>query len=158
MDKLTEKLNQLDKVDTAELILTEPEVKKMAHLPFLTFFYLFFQKKLSATPVTALELAAYLGIEIHTSEKILSFLEKGGFVKVFKEDMEAYLLAKDLDEINLQDLVHLLGEFHKLTKKQEQRSTSLVDSSSEKYRKLYSELAGELLQIFSQETANRLPV
>jgi DNA-binding IscR family transcriptional regulator len=143
----------------SKTVLTEPQFKQLAHLPLLTVFYLFFQRQFSATPVTALELAAYLGIDVKIAEGALSFLDQVGIVRAFKNDLPAYSLGKELDQISVKDLVSLLAEFHELLKKEGGEPKALeLEASNEKYRKIYSELASEILQLFGQESANQLPL
>ncbi len=145
--------------DTGELTLTEPELKKLAHLPLLTFFYLLFQKRFSSTPVTALELAAYLGVDVQLGEVLMSHLEKKGIVRVFKEGIAAYSLMKDVDQVNVKDLIEMVGDVHLWVKKNgELKSAAMPEESSEKYRKIYSDLAREMLQLFGEEAVNKLPL
>ncbi|MCB1213873.1 MAG: hypothetical protein KDK66_00205 [Deltaproteobacteria bacterium] len=160
MDKAVDEIsiNKISGQVSDKHLLTEPEIRKLAHLPMLTVFYLSLQKQLSATPVTALELSAYLGVEVEITEGILSFLESRGIVRAFKKDMPAYLLTQDLSEINANDLMGLLGEFHEQFKLRGLDSEDSVQESNTKYRKIYSELASEILKLFGQESANQLPV
>jgi DNA-binding IscR family transcriptional regulator len=140
-------------------VVTEPEVKKLAHLPLLTIFYLSLQKRVSATPVTALEMAAYLGLDVKVVEQILSFLDGRGLVRAFRKDMPAYSLVKEFHEITAKDLIELLGEYQLLLKQSGQEITSTdADASEKKYRKIYSDLASEILQLFGQESINQLPL
>lgn len=139
-------------------LLSEPEIRKLAHLPMLTIFYLSLQRQLSSTPVTALELSAYLGVDVEITEGILSFLEGRGIVRTFKKDMPAYLLAQDLSEINANDLMGLLAEFHDRLKLKGLNYEAPDRDSNAKYREIYSQLASEILQLFGQESANQLPV
>lgn len=148
----------VDQIPEARVI-TEPDVKNLAHLPLLTIFYLSLQRQVSSTPVTALELAAYLGLEVKVVEGLLEYLEKKGLVRAFKEDIPAYSLGKELNEISAKDFMEILGEFHELLKQEGLKPKILqTNESNEKYRKIYSELASEILQLFGEESANQLPV
>lgn len=140
-------------------VVTEPEVKKLAHLPLLTVFYLSLQKRVSATPVTALEMAAYLSMDVKVVEEILSFLNRKGIVRAFRKDIPAYSLVKEFHEITAKDLIELLGEYQLLLKQSGQEiSGSDMEASEKKYRKIYSELASEILQLFGRESLNDLPL
>lgn len=139
-------------------LLTEPEIRHLAHLPMLTIFYLSLQKQLSSTPVTALELSAYLGVAVEVTESVLVFLEKRGILRRFKKGMPAYLLAQDLSEINVNDLMGLLAEFHEQLKSRDLSPKAPKQESNARYREIYSELASEILQLFGEESANQLPV
>jgi DNA-binding IscR family transcriptional regulator len=140
-------------------VVTEPEVKKLAHFPLLTVFYLSLQKRVSATPVTALEMAAYLGLDVRVVEQILSFLDRRGIVRAFRKDIPAYSLAKEFHEITAKDLIELLGEYQWLLKQNgSEISDPEMEASEKKYRKIYSELASEILQLFGEESINHLPV
>jgi len=140
-------------------VLTEPDVKNLAHLPLLTVFYLSMQKQVSSTPVTALELAAYLGLEVRVAEGLFEYLEKRGWVRAFKEDIPAYSLGRELNEITAKDLMEILGEFHEVLKREGLKPKILkTTESNEKYRKIYSELASEIIQLFGEEAANEMPV
>lgn len=141
------------------IILTEPQFKELAHLPLLTLFYFSLQRKFSIAPVTALELAAYLGIEVKTAESVLEYLEKKDIVRAFKNEIPAYSLAKNLEQINAGELVALLGKFHELMKERKDPTSEVTASESgEKYRKIYSDLASEILQLFGERAANQLPL
>jgi len=140
------------------LALTEPQLKRIAHWPLLTLFYLLFQKQFSTTPVTALELAAYLGVEVKISEGILEFLLKKGIVRSFKNDMPAYSIGKNLEQIPVSDLFAMLGEIQTFLKEQNPGEGLENADQDQKYRRLYSELASEILQLFGKESANKLPV
>ncbi len=143
----------------AKTVLTEPQFKQLAHLPLLTLFYLFFQRQFSTTPVTALELAAYLGIEVRVAEEVLQFLHHEGVVRIFKEGLAAYSLGKELDELTVKDLVVLLAKFHEVITKQGITLKPFeIKESNEKYRKIYAELASEILQLFGEASANQLPL
>ena len=145
--------------DTGELTLTEPELKKLAHLPLLTFFYLLFQKRFSSTPVTALELSAYLGVDLQLGEVLMASLEKKGIIRVFKEGIPAYSLMKDVDQVNVKDLIEMVGDAHLWVKKNGELKNAInPDESQEKYRKIYSDLAREMLQLFGEEAVNKLPL
>lgn len=134
-------------------------LNQMAHLPLLTLFYLTLQRQVTFTPVTALELSAYLGIEVTVAEGILAFLETRGVVRVFKEGIPAYIIVKDLDAISTKDLIVLLGEFHRLLQEAgRDKAPEELQKSHDKYRKLYSDLASEMLTLFGQESANLLPL
>jgi DNA-binding IscR family transcriptional regulator len=139
-------------------VVTEPEVKKLAHLPLLTIFYLSLQKRVSATPVTALEVAAYLGLDVRVVEEIFTFLERRAIVGAFRKDIPAYSLAKELHEITAKDLIELLGEYQLLLKQKGQEISGSDLEAEKKYRKIYSELASEILQLFGTESINQLPV
>jgi Predicted transcriptional regulator len=140
-------------------ILTEAEMRELAHLPVLLLFYLLFQKQFSATPVTALELAAYLGLDVKVSEGLMDYLQQQGIVRAFKDDMPAYSLGRELDQITMKDLIALLGEIHRLMKKSGAKVKPVeLSASNEKYRKLYSDLASEILQLFGEQSANQLPI
>jgi DNA-binding IscR family transcriptional regulator len=140
-------------------VVTEREVKKLAHLPLLTIFYLSLQRRVSATPVTALEMAAYLGMDVKVVEEILSFLERRGTVRAFRKDMPAYSLVKEFHEITAKDLIELLGEYQLLLKQSgAEVSGNEMGASEKKYRKIYSDLASEILQLFGEESINDLPV
>jgi DNA-binding IscR family transcriptional regulator len=139
--------------------LTEPQLKKLAHLPLLTCFYLLFQKRFSATPVTPLELSAYLGLDVAVTEGLLASMEKKGWLTVFKEGLPAYSLAKDLDQITAADLIELVGRIQELVKQAgSQPDVSISAENAEKYRKIYSDLASEMLQLFGEQPVNKLPV
>lgn len=140
-------------------VLTEEEFKDLAHLPLWILFYLTLQKQVSSTPVTALELAAYLGIEVKVAEGLLSSLAEQGIVRAFRDDLPAYSLAHDLSEISAKQMMEMVAEIRNQFKEFKQdipRHSSL--KSNEKYRKIYSELASEILQLFGEESANQLPV
>jgi len=140
-------------------VLTEPELKRLAHLPLLSLFYLIFQRQFSATPVTALELAAYLSVEVKVAECILEYLLKKGIVRSFKNDMPAYSIGKTPEQIPVSELFGMLGDIQEILKVQKNPMTEgPVDDSDQKYRKLYSELASEILQLFGEESANKLPL
>lgn len=145
--------------DSAAIILTEPQFKELAHLPLLTLFYFSLQRKFSIAPVTALELAAYLGVEVKAAENVLEYLEKKEIVRTFKHEIPAYSLSKSLDQINVSEMVALLAKFHEVLKgKTKNQSEPTESESGEKYRKLYSELASEILQLFGERAANQLPL
>lgn len=154
---LSKGLKSSQKKPTA--ILTEPQFKKLAHLPLLTVFYFSLQRELSSTPVTALELAAYLDLDLKVTEALLAYLEKKGVVRSFRENIPAYCLNQELKEITAHDLIEMLGEYHHVLE-----SSGVEPSHSErvasdgKYRKIYSDLASEMLQLFGEESANDLPV
>jgi len=140
-------------------VVTEGEVKRLAHLPLLTLFYLSLQKQVSSTPVTALELAAYLGLDVRVAEGLLEFLDKRGMVRAFREDIPAYSLNLELNEITVKDMMEMLGEFQQQIKLAGgDVKVSDVRESNEKYRKIYSDLASEILTLFGEESANQLPV
>ncbi len=145
--------------DTGQFWLTEPQLKRLAHIPLLTLFYLYFQKRVSSTPVTALELAAYLGVDVRLSEAVLLHLEQRGTVKLFKEGIPAYSLKKELEQVSLKDLLEIVGVIQQWVKKggQEVAGPS-AEESQEKYRKIYSELASEMLQLFGEEAVNKMPL
>jgi len=145
-----------DKPWSPSSILTESKLREVAHLPLLTMIYLKLQRQASATPVTALELAAYLGVEVKVAEDILSFLEKRGIVHAFREDLPAYSLNKKMGQITGEDFLALLVDFFQLVKNGQKFSDSVP--SDDKYRKLYSKLASEILLLFGQESVNQLPV
>lgn len=146
-------------LDKSNMVLTEAELRQLAHVPVLLLFYLLFQKQFSSTPVTALELAAYLGLDVKVTEGMLDYLQKQGMLRAFKDDMPAYSLGRELDRITMKDLIALLGEVHRLMKS---TGTTLqpreLEGSDEKYRKLYSDLASEILQLFGEQSANQLPI
>jgi hypothetical protein len=53
----------------------------------------------------------------------------------------------------------MLGEFRDLTKTQGgELSVHDQKESNQKYRKIYSELASEILQLFGEDSANQLPL
>lgn len=140
-------------------ILTEPQFKRLAHLPLLTIFYLSLQRELSSTPVTALELAAYLDLEVKVTEDLLNYLEKKGVVRSFRKDIPAYCLSQDLREISAHDLIEMLAEYHHVLEKSGgEVSIGERIALDGKYRKIYSDLASEILQLFGEESANELPV
>ncbi len=140
-------------------ILTEEEFKNLAHMPLLILFYLTLQKQVSATPVTALELAAYLGIEVQVAEGLLSFLEAEGMVRAFRDDLPAYSLAQELSDISAKQMMEMVAELRNLFKQYDQSPPIFkARGGNEKYRKIYSELASEILQLFGEDSANDLPV
>ena len=141
-----------------QMLLREPQLKKLAHIPLLTLFYLTFQRRFSATPVTPLELSAYLGMDVVLAEGLLASSAKKGWVKVFKEGMPAYTLVKDLEQISVHDLVEWIGEIQEMMKIAEVPATASSVESQEKYRKIYSELASEMLQLFGEEAVNKIPL
>ena len=142
-----------------QTLLTEPYVKRLAHLPFLTLFYLYFQRQVVATPVTALELAAYLEVEVKVAEGILAYLEGKGIVRQFKADLPAYTITRDLAEISVMELVALLHHCKQLgADAGAPPSDQEAQESSDKYRRLYSELASEILQLFGQQSVNQIPI
>lgn len=149
-------MNQL--VDgLAKNFVAQAQGKRLAHLPLLTLVYLQGQRSIVATPVTALELAAYLGVEVSVAEGVLGLLASQGIVRLFKEDMAAYCLNRELHEISVFELLPLLLKFQELIP-----ATGLAAAVSaeadEKYRRLYSELASEMLQLFGQQSVNQLPI
>lgn len=149
MNKATEEL--------AKSFMTDPQVKGLAHLPFLTLSYLHFQRHLVATPVTALELAAYLGVELRVAENVLSYLEGQGIVRQFNAALPAYFLNRELSEINVAELLPMLAKFQDFTPATGVAAQGTTQAD-EKYRRLYSELASEILQLFGQQSVNELPI
>lgn len=155
---LTEPITSNENLNAPE-VLTEEEFKGLAHLPLWILFYLTLQKQVSSTPVTALELAAYLGIEVQVAEGLLSYMASMGLVRAFRDDLPAYSLAQDLGDISAKQMMEMVAELRNLFKQYDQvppRTTAR--GSNEKYRKIYSELASEILQLFGEESANELPV
>ncbi len=145
--------------EQSQAVVTEPQLRKLAHLPLLTLFYLLFQRQFSSTPVTALELAAYLGLELKVVEGILYYLKKKEIVRPFKEDLAAYCLKKELDQISVKDMIEMVGEIQELLQRQGlEFSSSENPDSNEKYRKIYSDIASEMLQLFGTESMNKMPV
>jgi DNA-binding IscR family transcriptional regulator len=144
---------------TDEKIITEPQLRKLAPLPVLMIFYLSIQRQVSSTPVTPLEMAAYLDVDVRVVEAIFEYLEKHKLVRAFRQDLPAYSLAKELDEISVKDLLEILGEFHTRFKQEGMQYKPAVGKDQDKrYRKIYSELASEILQLFGEESANQLPL
>lgn len=147
------------KGEKEEKIVTEAELKALAHLPMLTVFYLSLQRQVSSTPVTPLELSAYLGVEVKVAEGLLKFLHGRGIIHPFRQGMPAYTLSQDLNAISAKDMMEMLGEFRDLTKSQGgELSVDDQKESNQKYRKIYSELASEILQLFGEDSANQLPL
>ncbi len=145
--------------ETANNFMADPATRRLAQMPLLTLFYLYFQRQLVATPVTALELAAYLGIEVRAAEGVLAYLEGQGILRQFKQDLPAYCLTKELSEISVMALLPLLAKFQELVPLgASQEIAENVTEADEKYRKLYSELASEILQLFGQQPVNHLPI
>ena len=149
-------MNQL--VDgLAKNFVAQAQCKRLAHLPLLTLVYLQGQRSMVATPVTALELAAYLGVEVGVAETVLEMLASQGIVRLFKEDMAAYCLNRELHEISVFELLPLLLKFQELIPASGSAATASAEAD-EKYRRLYSELASEMLQLFGQQSVNQLPI
>jgi len=145
--------------ELAKKVLADAGLKRLAHLPFLTLFYLHFQRNLVTTPVTALELAAYLGVDVKVSEGILTYLKEAGIVREFKQDLPAYTLQKDLDELRVLEMLPLLSRFFELLQSLDPLSSGAqVAEADEKYRRIYSELASEILQLFGKQPVNELPI
>ena len=145
--------------ELAKKVLADAGLKRLAHLPFLTLFYLHFQRNLVTTPVTALELAAYLGVDVKVSEGILTYLNEAGIVREFKQDLPAYTLQKDLDELRVLEMLPLLSRFFELLQSLDPLSSGAqVAEADEKYRRIYSELASEILQLFGKQPVNELPI
>jgi DNA-binding IscR family transcriptional regulator len=145
--------------ELAKKVLADPGLKSLTHLPFLTLFYLHFQRNLVMTPVTALELAAYLGVDVKVSEGVLVYLKDQGIVREFKRDLPAYTLQKDLHELTVLELLPLLSRFSELLQGPDAVSTHIqVAETDERYRKIYSELASEILQLFGKQPVNELPI
>lgn len=145
--------------EMAKAVLADAGLKRLAHLPFLTLFYLHFQRNLVTTPVTALELAAYLGVDVKVSEGILGYLKDEGIVREFKQDLPAYTLQKDLHELNVLELLPLLSRFSELFQQVTPESgAAQMAEADEKYRRIYSELASEILQLFGKQPVNELPI
>ncbi len=140
-------------------VLAEPEMRKLAHLPLLTVFYLGLQRQISSTPVTALELAAYLGLEVRVVEGLLAFLQKRGWVCSFSQELPAYSLTRDFDQLTVKDLLEMVAEIQRQLKNVGVRAQGLeARSDDERYRKLYSDLASEILQLFGRDAVNQMPV
>ncbi len=140
-------------------VLAEPEMRKLAHLPLLTVFYLGLQRQISSTPVTALELAAYLGLEVRVVEGLLAFLQKRGWVCSFSQELPAYSLTRDFDQLTVKDLLEMVAEIQRQLKNAGVRAQGLeARSDDERYRKLYSDLASEILQLFGRDAVNQMPV
>ncbi|HKY62845.1 MAG TPA: hypothetical protein VJR29_05435 [bacterium] len=145
--------------ELAKKVLADVGLKRLAHLPFLTLFYLHFQHNLVTTPVTALELAAYLGVDVKVSEGILEYLKETGVVREFKRDLPAYTLQKELHELKVIELLPLLSRFAELCQAIDPAATAAqVAEADEKYRRIYSELASEILQLFGKQPVNELPI
>jgi hypothetical protein len=73
--------------------------------------------------------------------------------------MPAYSLVKEFHEITAKDLIELLGEYQLLLKQSgKEISGQEMEASEKKYRKIYSDLASEILQLFGEESINNLPV
>ncbi|KAB2838862.1 Rrf2 family transcriptional regulator [bacterium] len=141
----------------AKNFIAQTQGKRLAHLPLLTLVYLQGQRSTVATPVTALELAAYLGVEVGVAEQVLEFLASHGVVRLFKEDMAAYCLNRELHEISVFELLPLLLKFQELIPATGAAAEASAEAD-EKYRRLYSELASEMLQLFGQQSVNQLPI
>ncbi|HKX13398.1 MAG TPA: hypothetical protein VJP40_09610 [bacterium] len=145
--------------ELATKVLADAGLKRLAHLPFLTLFYLHFQRNLVTTPVTALEMAAYLGVDVKVSEGILTYLKEAGVVREFKQDLPAYTLQKELHELKVLELLPLLSRFAELCQEVDPTaSAAQVAEADEKYRRIYSELASEILQLFGKQPVNELPI
>lgn len=157
MDLVKNFTKEWESPERQQMLTREPQLKKLAHIPLLTLFYLTFQKRFSATPVTPLELSAYLGLDVVVGEGVLASMEKKAWVKVFKEGMPAYTLVKDLEQITVHDLVEWIAEIEEMVKTSESAAASSQESQ-EKYRKIYSELASEMLQLFGEEAVNKIPL
>lgn len=140
----------------AKNFIAEAHGRRLAHLPFLTLVYLQGQRSLVSTPVTALELAAYLGVEVAVAEGVLVLLADQGIVRLFKEDMPAYCLNREIHEITVFELLPLLMKFQELIPETGAAGESL--GADDKYRRLYSELASEILQLFGKQPVNQLPI
>lgn len=151
--------SNLKDAGTDSVLLNEPRIKTVAHLPLLAIFYLSMQRQVSATPVTALELSAYLGVEVSIMEEMLKKLEQRGMVQAFKEGIPAYVLTRELEEVNAKELLAMVLELDDLYEKSGTPRTSVsTRESNEKYRRIYSELASEILQLFGEDSANQLPL
>ncbi len=140
-------------------VLAEPEMRKLAHLPLLTVFYLGLQRQISSTPVTALELAAYLGLEVRVVEGLLNFLQHRGWVCSFSQELPAYSLTRDFEQFTVKELLEMVGEIQRQLKKMGAKTQEGErQSDDERYRKLYSDLASEILQLFGRDAVNQMPV
>jgi len=143
--------------DTAQNFMQDAAFRRLAQLPLLTLFYLYFQRQIVATPVTPLELAAYLGIDVRATEGVLTFLESQGILRRFKQDLPAYCLSKDLSEISVLELLPILTKFQELVPVNI-GPVGATPEADEKYRRVYSELASELLQLAQEIPVNQLPI
>lgn len=138
-------------------LIAQPQARRLIHLPLLTLAYLQGQRTMAATPVAAPELAAFLGIEIPVAEGILVFLESQGILRHFKENLAAYCLNRELHQISVFELLPLLLKFQELIP-EVGAAAELSAEADEKYRRLYSELASEMLQLVGQQPVNQLPI
>ncbi len=145
--------------ETAQNFMQDPAFRRLAQLPLLTLFYLYFQRQIVSTPVTPLELAAYLGTDVRAIEGVLSFPEGVGILRRFKQDLPAYCLHKDLSEISVLELLPVLAKFQELIPAEGASvAPAGTAEADDRYRRVYSELASELLQLAQQAPVNQLPI